>query len=666
MEPTSIINTLFWTVLGAYIAGSLLPLLAIRNYRLGLIASLVPCVFASILQIIMAGFGIIYHVSKLPLGLHLDWFSAIYVIIVGLAGLATSIYGLEYMDIYRGLGGSWLYGILFTGFTASMTFIPLTRNLAVLVFLWEIMTITSALLISWEYVEDSVEKASKQYMYAMLLLSSIPIILGACLAWFAAGTLNMSALSMTPWNSSPLLQASILLLYLGFTAKMGLFPLHFWLPDAHPAAPSNVSGLLSGVMIKMGVYGVVAVVCNALHAPTWIYYLMLGQAIMSIFWGSVKALGETDAKRLLAYSSVSQIGYIATPVALAMIMGIHSAVGELLLVAGTFYLFAHSLFKTLLFLTSGSLLYLKGTRSLNDLAGTARASTLLVVAILIGGISLAGLPPLLGFISKIIAYGSMLATHSPATIIGVVAVLALSPLSIMYSFKYMAYPLMNGYEKPEKHIGPLMKIGLLVPVAALVILCFYPFILRIFPIAPDPLMISIPTYTYYLPLIVSTALLVALLIGIGDSGKAAAEEGVWTTGYRVPLYRHRIRPEHLYREITSGLEPMTRFFHEVYECIVWWIPGKIGSSGLAIHVAGWFGKLNKWFEDKLVSCSEKIQSLGEYRVDEAIGSLFLSLYRAVRSIVRIVVVSPIALLSIALFFLAIIIIVFMIIAGVAP
>ena len=665
-------STLFGIMASAYALAIIIPLALRNNYTLSIRAGLSFVFIASLSQLILSSMIMIRGSSACLYGYFcIDSFSALFLAIIGLAGLSISLYGMEYMELYKGLGGAWAYSLMVSLFLSSMAMLCISDNLLLFLFFWEVMTLTSIILIGWEYGKKQVVRATKQYLYTMLLLNSFPLILGVSMLWAGYGTLQLSSLEKIISTRSPAWLLSIIMFYIAFTAKAGLYPLHFWLPDAHPAAPSNISSLLSGVMIKMGVYGLFGVMLRYLHPPVILYYLLLVQALLSIFWGSIKAVGENHAKRLLAYSSVSQIGYILVPLSLSAItLGFDRVLSALLLAAGLAYLFAHSIFKTLLFLTSGCYIYVYGSAGLDDVANIGAVSRTAMISIVVGSLSLAGLPPLLGYIAKLSIYASILRGASPLYSVITAMVIALSPLTLLYSVKYMA-PALRLVEKKvvRGKIGYPMRAGMLVPVVLLVVFGLYSIFglftsisMRFYGVAGNAsveagLIHIISPYGYYFPLIVFASIGLGLLLGYIDRGKDVVTSRVWTTGYIIPPDKHLIRPSHLYIEFSRIFEPLTGFSHEVYECLVWRIPSKIVYSGIASRITRFFGGLNTWFAAKARGLAEKYSGIREFKLDELAGSSVVAAVRVFGNMARLIIVSPIALFTIALLILSVIILV---------
>ncbi len=220
---------------------------------------------------------------------------------------------------------------------------------------------------------------------------------------------------------------------LGFGVKAGIFPVHIWLPDAHPIAPSPASALLSGVMIKAGGYGIIRTIYTIMGVGgvrhEWIAYVVLGIAFINIFLGSAMAIKQTEIKRMLAYSSVSQIGYVLLGVILMTPLG---------LVGGVVHIFNHAIMKVTLFLCAGAFIHQTGLRKLDDLRGIGKRMPLTTLCFTLAGFSMIGFPPFVGFISKwFLVLGSLQVAKSGSYGMKVgVATLCLLILSSLMNLMY--------------------------------------------------------------------------------------------------------------------------------------------------------------------------------------------------------------------------------------
>jgi multicomponent Na+:H+ antiporter subunit D len=337
----------------------------------------------------------LYHMGAWPtpigIDLRLDPLAALLLVTINMVGLVACLYSVEYMRQYT---AKHRYYSLFLLLVAGMNGVILAGDLFNLYVLMEVAAVASYALVAFGGEHEDLEASFK---YAVLgSLSSAVILIGIGLVYGVTGTLNMahiaSRVSQTGM-SSPLLFASALFLC-GFGLKAALVPFHAWLPDAHPSAPAPVSAMLSGVLIKaIGIYVLARLVYNVFGIGEGALAMLRWLGVISMVVGSLLAAGQWDIKRLLAYSSIGQVGYIVLGLGLGTPLGV---------VGGLYHLINHALFKSLLFLNAGTVEYATGTRNLNQLGGLNRAIPVTGATSLVASMSIAGIPPFNGFWSKLI------------------------------------------------------------------------------------------------------------------------------------------------------------------------------------------------------------------------------------------------------------------------
>ncbi|MFB3880864.1 MAG: complex I subunit 5 family protein [Armatimonadota bacterium] len=339
--------------------------------------------------------------------LRIDALSALLVVLISGVALPAAVYSIRYMR-HRRLHDSEgrditdrrlpaFYG-LFLLFLATMLWGCVTNNIIMLYVAVEATTIASGLLVAFYWDRRSLEAG---YKYLMLLTVGITFALFACVLLYASGAPylpGVNAMLISELRGvSALIPRSVAIfvvafLIVGFGTKAGIAPFHPWLPDAHAEAPSPVSALLSGVMIKMAAYALartITIFFPAYPALT-VFVVILGAFTMLL--GGVMALAQDDLKRLLAYSSVSQMGYVIAGLGFGTYLGVYG---------GLFHLVTHAAAKGLLFLSVGAVIYATSARSISELGGLARRMPITAVCFLIGAFSIAGMPPFAGFMSKL-------------------------------------------------------------------------------------------------------------------------------------------------------------------------------------------------------------------------------------------------------------------------
>lgn len=328
--------------------------------------------------------------------------------VISLLALASWVYGLAYFDEYRGKGMG-TAGFFMNLFIASMMLVICSDNAFWFLVFFELMSLTSYFLVIIEQDEKSIRGG---FLY--LIMAHIGFLL-IMIAFFTmagiTGSFEFSAFRETRF-AAPVASLVFMLAFIGFGCKAGMVPFHSWLPQAHPAAPSNVSALMSGGMIKIGVFGMIKVGLDLLQScpvELWWGIVVLVFGAVSSVLGVVYALAEHDIKRLLAYHSVENIGIILLGVGVGFV-GV--AIGQPVLaaigiMAGLYHLLNHAMFKGLLFLGAGSVLYSTGTRNMEKMGGLARVMPVTALCFLIGSLAISAIPPLNGFVSEWFTYQSM-------------------------------------------------------------------------------------------------------------------------------------------------------------------------------------------------------------------------------------------------------------------
>jgi len=351
----------------------------------------------------------------------LDSLTSFMLVTINLVAFLATIYSISYMEKYT---AKWKFYTLFLLMLAGMDGVIVTGDMFNLFVFLEIGAISSYALVAFGVEHEELE-ASFKYTVMGSIASSF-ILLGIALLYSYTSSLNMADISRTlaqRGNGQIVFFVSVLFL-MGFGLKAALVPFHAWLPDAHPSAPAPISAMLSGVLIKaLGVYALARIFFNVLGmtATTSSILMVLGTASMII--GGLLALGQEDIKRLFAYSSISQIGYVVFGIGMGTTFGI---------LAGLFHLFNHATFKSLLFLNSGSIEYATGTRDLRKMGGLTSKMPVTGYSSLVGSLSISGVPPLNGFWSKLLII--LAAIEAKHFIFASIAVLV-SILTLVYYLK---------------------------------------------------------------------------------------------------------------------------------------------------------------------------------------------------------------------------------------
>jgi hydrogenase-4 component B len=348
----------------------------------------------------------------LPFHFRLDGLSALFLMVLGGAGAGVSLFSAGYFRRSEGTAPG-LLCLQYHVFLAAMALVMLADDAYAFMVMWETMALASFFLVTSNHRIAEIRRAG--YLYLLIAhIGAIGILL--CFGVLAAGNGDYSFASLRAQQLPPFWSSVAFLLALfGFGAKAGLLPLHVWLPEAHPAAPSPVSALMSGVMLKTAVYGFLRVAYDLLPAQVWWWgVLVLGLGLATALAGVAFAAAQSDMKRLLAWSSIENIGLIFAAIGLSLLFaayGMH-AVAALALTAALYHVASHAFFKSLLFVATGAVLHATSERSLGKLGGLLRVMPWVGWASLLGVLASAGLPPLGGFVAEWLLLQSFLFTPS--------------------------------------------------------------------------------------------------------------------------------------------------------------------------------------------------------------------------------------------------------------
>jgi formate hydrogenlyase subunit 3/multisubunit Na+/H+ antiporter MnhD subunit len=407
----------------------------------------------------------------LPFHLRLDPLAAIFLTLIGSTAAGISIYSAGYFRAGEGAAPG-LLCLQYHVFLASMVMVVLADDAYAFMVAWETMALASYFLVTTQHRVPEIRSAG--FLYLLLAhVGAIGILL--CFGVLQGGSWHFTFDAMRGANLPPYwASVAFFLALFGFGAKAGMVPLHVWLPEAHPAAPSPVSALMSGVMLKTAIYGLIRVTFDLLHTPLWwwgVVVLLLG-AFTALF-GAIFAAVQTDMKRLLAYSSIENIGIILTGFGLAALFrGLNMGIPAALALAATLYhCLNHALFKSLLFLATGSVLHATGQRNLGKLGGLIHRMPWVAWLALVGTLAMAGLPPLNGFVSEWLLLQGYLYTPSlPHAIVNMLVPLGAAAFALtvalsayvmvkFYGVVFLGRPRETGLAKAHD-AGWLERIGL--------------------------------------------------------------------------------------------------------------------------------------------------------------------------------------------------------------
>lgn len=422
--------------------------------------------------------------------LRVDALAALLVAVISGVGLLATVYATRYVNL-EGLTTRWgeekaqrrlpLFFALLLWFLATMVWGCVTNNIIMLYVAVEATTLTSGFLVAFYWDKRALEAG---YKYLMILTISITFALVGCVVTYAGaaatGVLDggTALLLSEVRRAAPLMPAgtalvAVAFLVVGFGAKAGIAPFHPWLPDAHAEAPAPVSVLMSGVMIKMAAYALTRTV--SVFYPSWpqltIFAVALG--VFSIVLGVVVALSQTDLKRMLAYSSVSQMGYVLAGVGLGSYLGCYG---------GLFHLLNHAVCKSLLFMCAGAVIYATGARHIAELGGLGRRMPVTGACFIVGALAISGLPPFNGFMSKLTVFLALAqAGLWWACLIAVAASVLTMVVLVRAGYRVFWGPPRGADGVQVAEVGAAMRVPMLV----LAILCL---VLGLAPGLPYPLL----------------------------------------------------------------------------------------------------------------------------------------------------------------------------------
>jgi len=348
---------------------------------------------------------------------------------------------------------------------AASTGVVLTADIFNMFVFFEILCISSYVLVAYHRQSDSFEAAFKYLVQGSIGSAFILIAIGIIYGMF--GTLNLAQIAqgiVFPLKFP--LKVALALFIAGFGVEAAIFPLHSWLPDAHPAAPSPVSALLSGVAIKVGLYAVIRIVFT-IFGYKGIFLPLLFLAALTFIIGEVSAFRQDNLKRMLAYSSIGQIGLITMAISFGTVYSV---------TAGFLQVFNHTLSKSLLFLAAGVFFYQRNTLDIVKLKAVAYDNVFVSSAFVIGCLSLIGLPPFFGFLSKLAVIMSFFRYGGMAAYIIIISVIIITAIEAGYFFKVLGviYQKEESFPKTQRSIRPLFVIPVVVLALSIIVFGLFP------------------------------------------------------------------------------------------------------------------------------------------------------------------------------------------------
>ncbi|MFZ5571923.1 MAG: proton-conducting transporter membrane subunit [Thermodesulfobacteriota bacterium] len=483
--------TLFWTAILILLSSGIPVLLLNRKYTAMKAFGSVTIAAGCLMGLYEAGSRLLrgdtaqmsfHYLRRFRLSFEIDGLSAFFLVTIFFVSLLAAVYSYHYLhEPRRNLATAFHY-LFFGILVAAMALVVTAADIVTFMLCWEIMSLSSFFLVLFNYQEAENRKAGYLYFVfshigAMFLLTAFGII------YAHTGAFEFGDLDTLSGTAKTLV---FLFAFIGFGSKAGVFPLHVWLPHAHPAAPSHVSAVMSGVMIKTGIYGILRIY-TLLNDPVPLFgEVVLTAGMISGVLGVVYALGQHDLKRLLAYHSVENIGIILMGLGIGMI-GVSSGkpvMAVLGFAGGLLHVLNHSIFKSLLFMGAGAVLQKTGARTMDELGGLLKRMRVTGATFFIGSLAISGLPPLNGFVSEFLIYlggfkGTALSrtdfvlSVSAVISLAVIGGLALACFSKVVGVVFQGEPRTPAAQQVDE-VGASMRLPMMVLAAACILIGVLP------------------------------------------------------------------------------------------------------------------------------------------------------------------------------------------------
>lgn len=517
----------------------------------------------------------------------IDSLAAFFIAVITIMSLASVVYSKGYLRPYMEQDKNINSHLVFLPMLiASMLAVVTCQNALMFLICWEIMSLSSFFLVIFENEKKEVLKAGIKYLVFMHI-SVLFIIISFALMSLQSGSLDFASFVSGLQNNEQYANLVFLLAFVGFGTKCGFVPFHNWLPDAHPAAPSHVSAIMSGVMIKTGIYGILRMLSLTGKPSLLISYTVLIISVISALYGVLYAITQHDLKRLLAYHSIENIGIIGIGIGVGMLgLAYNSPIVAVLgFAGGILHILNHSIFKELLFLSAGSVYVKTHTRDIESLGGLIKSMPATAVMFLIGSVAICGLPPFNGFVSEFLVYLGMfkgLSIHnfiSLIALIGAIAGLALvGTMAILcftkaFSIIFLGMPRSEAAENVQSDNGKSMIFPMGVLAAFTLIIGLFPQYVFNFILKPvsvmcecnieslsEPLSIMQIISVYALALVLLLAVIIGLKLMLSKNKTVMFE--TWGCGYNRPNNHMQYTASSYASPFLSMLKPL---FKKVFD-----------------------------------------------------------------------------------------------------
>ncbi len=449
----------------------------------GIVLCLIPAIYVIINGIDLSFSFRLYPYSDVSI--IIDSLSSFFMIITGVIGFISVLYAKKYLQAYQqSIYYLRTHKALISLMIVSMFWVLSVQNVLLFLIVWELMSLSSLFLIVFEHDKKEVLKIALEY-FVIMHIGVLLLISGFLIAILNSKQgLSFSELSLAVM-SDKLRYAVIALLSVGFAIKAGFLPFHTWLPKAHPAAPTHISGLMSAVMIKIGLYGMFrTLLIFGLPELSFIIVLLI-LSLLSCLWGIAQAILQSDIKRILAYSSIENIGIIGLGMSLGLLgLYINNPIIAMLGFTGSFFhILNHSIYKSLLFYCVGNVYLFTHTRNIEKMGAMLKNLPYSGLLFLVGAIAICGLPPLNGFISEILIYIGLFKGISAQglniSFLMLMSIIGLSLVGVMtiFAFTRVIGTVFLGNHRIEQTKTPVKNEK----VSELFILVFFMFLISLFP-----------------------------------------------------------------------------------------------------------------------------------------------------------------------------------------
>ncbi len=486
---------LFILGLGVISAGGLISIVLpekIKSWTVALFtgcgASLVTYVSINVLfaqDPLSAQYLLTYPIGMVTLVV--DKLSAFFAAIIAVASFLGTVYAIGYMKPYIGKGRTLTSHFFFLPvLVSSMLAVVVLQNIIAFLIAWEIMSLSSFFLVAFENEREEVYQASINYIIAMHV--GVLFLMGGFLAAaYYSGSFDFASFEAVFEKNRNVANLVFILLFVGFGTKAGFVPFHTWLPKAHPAAPSHISGLMSGIMIKTGIYGILRVITLIKTPGFEIAYFVLIISIITGIIGIAYAIAQNNMKKLLAYSSVENIGIMGIGMGIGMLgLAYENAPIAFLGFSGCLlHLLNHTLFKSLLFFATGGVYQKTHLLDMEHLGGLVKFMSFSTVAFLVGSLAISAMPPLNGFVSEFFIYWGMLkGLTAGKTLLSITMIISFASLAFIgamallcftkvFGIVFLGSPRSTYHEKPTE-VSFTMKFVMAVQMILIAIIGVFP------------------------------------------------------------------------------------------------------------------------------------------------------------------------------------------------